>query len=188
MSGLIGIAVLTSCKKDNNDPGTPPGNEEELITTVKLRFENTADANDTVCASFKDTDGDGGNDPSQFDTIILDNSKEYLLSISLLDESSSETENLTTEVEEEAEEHQFFFGGSSITSGALSVVYGDMDGNGNPIGLQDTVTTSVTGSNMVFQVTLRHEPDKFGTNVSDGDITNAGGETDIELDFIIDIQ
>ena len=35
-----------------------------------------------------------------------------------------------------------------------------------------------------FTVTLRHEPDKSAQGVSAGDITNAGGETDIEVSLI----
>ena len=41
-------------------------------------------------------------------------------------------------------------------------------------------STNAAGSGEL-QVVLRHEPDKFGANVSAGDITNAGGETDIEV-------
>ncbi|HBK71516.1 MAG TPA: type 1 periplasmic binding fold superfamily protein, partial [Flavobacteriaceae bacterium] len=35
---------------------------------------------------------------------------------------------------------------------------------------------------------LRHEPNKSASGVSDGDITNAGGETDIEVIFNITVQ
>jgi len=37
-------------------------------------------------------------------------------------------------------------------------------------------------------VTLRHQPDKGAIGVSDGDITNAGGETDIEVLFDVIIE
>ena len=35
---------------------------------------------------------------------------------------------------------------------------------------------------------LRHEPDKSAAGVSSGDITNAGGETDIEVSFNVIIE
>jgi hypothetical protein len=37
-------------------------------------------------------------------------------------------------------------------------------------------------------VTLRHEPDKGAAGVSGGDITNAGGDTDIEVTFPVVIE
>ena len=37
-------------------------------------------------------------------------------------------------------------------------------------------------------VTLRHEPNKDAAGVSSGDIANAGGETDIEVTFNVEIQ
>jgi len=40
----------------------------------------------------------------------------------------------------------------------------------------------------VVTITLRHEPAKDATGVSDGDITNAGGETDISVNFPVEIQ
>ncbi|MGB0425105.1 MAG: type 1 periplasmic binding fold superfamily protein, partial [Flavobacteriales bacterium] len=85
---------------------------------------------------------------------------------------------------EEDEEHQFFF--SSDLTGATTS-YSDMDSNGNPVGLSSVLQTNdaETGT---LTITLRHEPNKEGTGVSDGDITNAGGETDIEVTFNVDIQ
>ncbi len=55
-----------------------------------------------------------------------------------------------------------------------------MDGNGNPVGLTFNLTTgdATTGS---VTIILRHEPMKDASGVSDGDITNAGGETDISV-------
>ena len=62
-----------------------------------------------------------------------------------------------------------------------------MDANGNPIGLLTTVTTEEPG-NGTITVILRHEPDKFALGVSNGDITNAGGETDIEVVFNVEVK
>jgi hypothetical protein len=65
--------------------------------------------------------------------------------------------------------------------------YDDMDGSGNPIGVANTYLTGDAGSG-TFTVTLRHEPNKTAAGVADGDITNAGGETDIEVEFPVTIQ
>ena len=61
------------------------------------------------------------------------------------------------------------------------------DADGNPIGLATTVTTGAASTGE-FTVILRHEPMKDAQGVKDGDITNAGGETDIEVNFPVEIQ
>ena len=52
---LLGLLTLSSC--DDDDP--EPENEEELITTVNVIFEDMSD-NATYTQTFKDLDGDGG--------------------------------------------------------------------------------------------------------------------------------
>ncbi len=62
-----------------------------------------------------------------------------------------------------------------------------MDVNGNPIGISTIVTTNGASTGTIT-VTLRHEPNKDASGVSTGDITNAGGETDIEVIFNVEVQ
>ncbi|MBK7753909.1 MAG: hypothetical protein IPI41_15275 [Flavobacteriales bacterium] len=85
---------------------------------------------------------------------------------------------------EEGVDHQFFFqpAGANIT-----FAYSDADANGNPIGLQTTMASG-TASVGSLKVTLRHEPDKTAAGVASGDITNAAGETDIEVTFPVVIE
>jgi len=130
-----------------------------------------------------DLDGDGGVEP----TITggsLEANHTYVGLVGLLNESETPAENITEEILEEDLEHQFFFQ-SSISD--LSVSYNDSDSEGNPLGLGTTISTGspATGT---LTVTLRHEPNKTASGVSDGDISNAGGETDIEVAFPIDVQ
>lgn len=183
------IFSLISCRKDDDRPNGGIPNEEELITTVKLRFENTQNVNDTVLAIFQDIDGQGGLAPSQFDTIQISAGKEYLLSINVLDESNSNNIiDITNEIKEEAADHQFFFGGSSIDLNHLTIKYGDIDENSFPVGLLDTVQANTVGTDLKLKVILKHEPNKNASGVSDGNINNAGGDTDIELDFSVNIE
>jgi hypothetical protein len=181
LAGLLGVAVIsTSCKKDE-DPVIP--NEEELITTLNytLISQNPAD---TVVLRFQDLDGEGGNDPIIIGGTLLANTV-YSGSIELLNEQENPAEDITEEVEMEAEEHQFFF---QVTNGLDAVVtYGDTDADGNPIGLASVINSNTVSSGKLT-IILRHEPDKNAAGVSDGDITNAGGETDIEVEFDVDIQ
>lgn len=63
----------------------------------------------------------------------------------------------------------------------------DNDGAGYPLGIKSQFTTKKWGD-YTLQVILRHQPDKNAEGVSDGDPTNAGGETDIEVNFSVYIR
>lgn len=175
---LVASLVLTSCDKD--DPDIP--NEEELITT--LNYTLTPDGGgDVITLSFQDLDGDGSGAPV-VSVGTMEANQTYTGQLDLLNESESPAESITEEIREEDDEHQFFFE-STVTG--LSVAYTDMDDDGNPVGLSTTLTTGDAGSGNLT-ITLRHEPVKTATNVSSGDITNAGGETDIEVTFAVEVQ
>lgn len=179
--GLLSILCITSCKKDEpEDPIIP--NEEEVITT--LNFTLTPDGGGApVVFTFQDLDGDGGNPPVVTDG-VLDVNSTYTGSLELLNELESPAEDITTEVQDEAEEHQFFF--ESSLSG-INISYDDLDVNGNPIGLNTILNTDGLASGTII-ITLRHLPNKDAVGVSSGDITNAGGETDIEVVFNVEVQ
>jgi hypothetical protein len=172
------LLLITSCSKD--DPEVP--NEEEVITT--LRYVLTPNSGGMpVSMTFQDLDGDGGNAP-----IItggtLDANTSYNGALTLLNETETPVEDITEEIEEEGVEHQFFFSSSLAT---LSVNYNDVDMNNKPIGLTTLVQTGASGAGDLT-ITLRHEPNKNAAGVISGDITNAGGETDIEVTFPISVQ
>lgn len=176
--GMLTLALLwTGCTKE--DPVVP--NQEEVITT--LTYTLTPTGGTPVVMTFKDLDGDGGNAPVITGGTLMANTT-YTGAIVLLNETETPAENITLEITEEAAEHQFFFE-STVTG--TTVAYGDLDTNGKPIGLVSTVTTGAAGTGNL-KVTLRHEPNKDATGVAGGDITNAGGETDIEVTFPIDVQ
>ncbi len=170
--------VFTACEpEDDHDHD----HEGELITTLVMSL--TAEDNSTYEFRFEDLDGEGGNEPT-ITTQDLPSGTTFSAAISVLNESEEPVEDITQEIEAEAAEHQFFFAASNNN---VSVTYNDDDGAGNPLGLSSTLTTSGTGSTSLT-VTLRHEPDKSAMGVSSGDITNAGGETDIEVTFDFNVQ
>ena len=68
-----------------------------------------------------------------------------------------------------------------------SFSHNDSDANGDPLGLEMTATTGDASAGDVT-VILRHEPDKDAEGVADGDVTNAGGETDVEVTFDADVE
>lgn len=177
---LVAAVTLISCEKD--DPDIP--NEEELITTLIYTLTPEGGGN-SVEFRFTDLDGDGGNAPVITNGTLAANTT-YSGVITLLNETETPAEVISEEVEEEAEEHQFFYQFSNQSfSGGFD--YADADGNGNPIGLLTTFATG-TPLSSTLTITLRHEPNKTATGVSDGDITNAGGETDIEVTFDVTVQ
>ncbi len=63
----------------------------------------------------------------------------------------------------------------------------DRDVNSNPLGLKSILTTGSEGSGML-KIILRLEPDKFAPGVSEGEIENASGETDLEVLLPVTVQ
>ncbi|MGB1206105.1 MAG: hypothetical protein ACPG5B_10685 [Chitinophagales bacterium] len=173
------ILLNTACDKD--DPEIP--NEEEVITTLRFTLSPTAGGADVVL-QFQDTDGDGGNEPVIQNGTLAKNTS-YIGQVEFLNETDADdVEDITEEVAEEADEHQVFYTPSSLN---LTVNYTDEDTNANPVGIATSVETG-DASNGTLTVVLRHEPNKDAANVASGDITNAGGETDIEVSFNIVIE
>lgn len=173
---LISIAFV-SCSSDDDTPA--PVNEEEVITTLTATLTTTGS---TITLTSQDLDGDGPDAPVITVSSALAANTTYTGSLDLLNETEDPAESITEEIEEEDDEHQFFF-----TSSLVSTSYLDMDADGNPVGLLFTVTTTDAGTGNLT-ITLRHEPAKSAEGVSDGDITNAGGETDIVVTFPITVE
>ena len=175
---FIALFVFGSCDKD--DPVIP--NEEEVITTLTYTLVSQ-DRGTSVVLSFKDVDGDGGNDPV-VEAGTLSANTSYVGSMVLLNELETPVGEITKEVKEEGAEHQFFFDSSMAD---VAVTYTDKDVNGKPIGIKTTLITGNAGSGKLT-VVLKHQPDKNAKGVAGGDMSNAGGETDIEVTFNINVQ
>lgn len=182
-SKFLVIAMATvlaiSCKKD---PVTPI-NESELITTVKLTLTDTAAPYTTYNFSWKDLDGEGGSNPT-IDSIKIPNGKVFYASLLLLDESSADVDTISNEIEEESADHQFFY--QSTPSDVLTnFTYSSFDDDGKPLGSEFGFKSKNTTASGTLKISLVHEPNKSASGVANGDITNAGGETDVEVNFPI---
>lgn len=178
---IVALLGMYSCSKDEpNDPVIP--NEEELITTMIWQLI-PASGTDTVTFTFTDLDGDGGDAPVIVND-TLEANQQYSSQITLLNELEMPAENITDEVHDEASDHQFFY---QTTGAEVTVAYNDNDGFGNPIGISTNVNTTNSSSGTIT-ITLRHQPDKNGSGVAQGNIQNAGGETDIEVTFNVVVQ
>ncbi len=175
--GLVLCVATWSCG-DDDDPVIE--NEEEVITTMIYTLDS---ASGVTTFSFVDLDGDGAMEPVITNAILAANTT-YTGSIEFLNQAEIPEEDITEEVAEEDVEHQVFY---TSTVAGLSVAYSDEDADGNPLGLATTLITGDAGAG-TMTITLRHEPNKSADGVSDGNIANAGGETDIEVDFDVVVQ
>ena len=178
LSLLMFVAVtFTACSDDDETPEEI--NEEETITTMTVTLVPDG-GGATIILQSQDLDGDGPNAPDVTVSGNLTSNTAYSGSVVLLNETETPAENITEEVEEESDEHQFFY----VTTGSIaSVTYDDTDADGNPVGLEFTLTTANAGS-ATMAVTLRHQPKK----PNDGTLADAGGETDITQTFNLTVE
>jgi hypothetical protein len=171
------IILLASCEKDERDLMNPPMNEEEeVITTVQLVFTDSAGMQPVKVFTFRDVDGPGGNNPIEFDTVLLSQNTTYYTTLWLLNESVLPADTISHEVEEEGDEHLVCYG---VNGWNGTIVRTDSDGT-YEIGLATKWKT--TGiSNGAVTITLKHQHE-----VKDG--TCEPGETDAEVTFVTRTQ
>ena len=177
---LASIIILAASCSDDNPIAV---NEEELITTVTVTLTSQADGTEIVLNSV-DLDGDGPDAPVVTVSGNLAANTIYTGATEVLNETEDPAEDITEEVLEEGVDHQFFY---TFSNGLASTEYTDTDENEDPIGLTFTLTTTDAGSESLT-VSLKHEPNKSGAGVVDGSITNADGETDVEVTFALTIE
>ena len=189
MHKLLFICLIAAC----DDGGTP--NDNEVITTVILNFTGPT----TASPMFNDPDGDGGAAPT-IDPVNLSPGT-YTLSVQFQNRLGSIPEEITTEVMDESSLHLILFTGTAVVgpatsnvTGPLTQAYADMDANGLPIGLANTITAAAGGGTLT--VTLRHmppeEPPVKSADTLDqaktGGIDSLGGSTDAQVNFTVTVQ
>ncbi len=192
----IAFALLTlaACGDFNGKTVNP----EEVITTVILSFSPTGGGS-KVIAEFDDPDGDGG-EPPTVQPVNLVAGTTYTLDVQFQNRLPTIPEDITVEVMDEGDLHLLLFTGSAVvgpatsnTTGPLTHAYADMDANGLPIGLTNTVMAR-TGSGELI-VTLRHmppeEPPQKASDtvalVKAGGLDAIGGSTDASVTFIVTV-
>lgn len=166
------ILVLLACKKDPQVVSEPLSSDEsELITTFILSLSDTTNSANTSTVIFRDLDGPGGNPPSSYDTIRLQNNTVYWASILLLNEAVSPSDTISEEVLAEAKDHLICFTPTGLD---LTILRTDTDGM-YELGLQSIWTIKAISSGNI-SIELKHQP-----GIKNG--TCAPGETDIQLNF-----
>ncbi|MEH6407079.1 MAG: type 1 periplasmic binding fold superfamily protein [Leeuwenhoekiella sp.] len=178
---FLGAFFFTSCEADRIPK---PINEEEVITTMTLNLIDES-TKEMVTLTSQDLDSDGPDKPVISVSGPLKANTVYKGETILLNETVFPAENIIEEVKDEGVDHQFFYEFSSGLS--ASVQYDDQDENGDPIGVSFLLETGSAGMGLLT-ATLRHKPDKSAAGVVDGNIQNAGGETDFAQVFDIVIE
>lgn len=171
---IAATVIFSGCEKDKNKVENPPViNEEELITTLKVKLVN---GTDTTSFQFKDVDGDGGMNGT-VDTLKLKAGQIYSSDLQFLNESNpASIKNITEEIKDEAVDHLICYTANSN----IGITITDKDGNNLPLGITSNwaVGNAGTGS---LTVRLRHQP-----GIKSGDC--GVGETDIEIVFPVIIK
>lgn len=181
LSGIC-LFIISICLFSCSDD-TPLVNESELITSLEFVLK-PQNGSDSIAFSFKDLDGVGGNPPVLYSPKLKANTN-YLTSLRILNESVTPIVNITDEIISEGTDHQFFY----IPAGQanLQFTYLDFDTNNYPIGTKTSMSTGSSGTGNL-KIILKHLPNKKASGVQNGDITNSGGETDIELSFEVVLE
>jgi hypothetical protein len=188
---LLGVA-LVGCS--GVEQPTNPGNDEEVITTVSLRFV-PGGGGDVVDVSHADPENDGN---PVIDPIVLTANTSYSVSVKFLNELETPAEDITEEVSDERDDHQVFFYGSSLQGpGALIThFYDDADTNGLPLGLANAIEVVGAGAGEL-KLMLRHMPRENNVAVkvaglaevllSDG-AAGLPGAADVDVTFPISVE
>ena len=176
---LVSVFSFSSCSNDGDPIAV---NEEEVITTVTTTL--TA-GSQTVTLTSRDLDGNGPNAPVITVSGDLIVNTTYAGAVTFLNEIANPVDDITVEIKEEGVEHQLFFQAPTAI-GAFT--YTDADVNGKPIGLEFTLKTATAASTGNITVVLRHEPIKNAEGVASGDITNAGGATDAQITYPVQVK
>ena len=172
---IITALISYSCEKP--EPIVP----QEEFTSLKYVLE-PQNGGDQVVLWASDPDGKGGNFPTiTVDTFLRNHI--YIGMMTFYDESDTSAVDVTPIINEFAEEYQVFYLSDGIST---NISYIDIDAKGNPIGLSTILTTGENNGNL--SIVLRLRPDKGGLGVNNGNITNAGGVTELEVNLPILIE
>ena len=148
----------------------------------------TPDSGQKVVLTFIDNDGIGGQ-PALVNTGTLAPNTTYrgeLLIGTANPLTATKLEHIvdSTSVTAQPELHQVFFEANNGLE--LATTYLDIDANGNPVGMQTTLTTgSISEGELV--ISIIHKPNKQVTAVMNGNRTRAGVSIDVEATFQVTI-
>lgn len=181
LTALIFALIIAGCKKQEKVVSPPvPGNE--LITTIKIRLQNTANPNDTIWAIWRDISNGAHPADTSKAIINLKISSSYHASVYFFDETKNPAEDITPDIRARSNFHSYWFLKTGALNSNLTVTPTDHDTNNPPlpVGLEDSFVTSSLAAAGRLEGVLRHQP-----NSKNG--TFAPGSTDSDVFFLVNI-
>ncbi len=173
------LGIFIACGDDDEVNDLP---EKRLITDVTFVL-GTSGNNPEVVMTYSDLDGVGGNEPAIIGGTLTPNMI-YFGTIELSNDANTPPEDIDEAINSNKEDNQLFY---SVSGLDLEINYADVDGDGNPIGLFTALMTGAPGLGTIT-ISIQRGLNKFGAGVSDGAIANAGGTTDLQVTFPVEIQ
>jgi hypothetical protein len=171
--------LISGCQREKVEPG----DDNELITTIKVQFKSITNPSSAVKTFYwRDVQGDGVVD--SVDPIILDKNSTYDMEIALLDETKKPAFDITKEIKEEGDVHLFVYQTNPV--GLLAFKIKDLDKNGLAVGLETEVKSQYAPGNGKFTVLLKHQPPVNGKAVKNG--SEEGGSTDVDITFPVTVK
>jgi len=194
---LLMLPVLVACSDVKEDEDDHHHDHNHGVSTA-LTLHFTDGAGTTTSFAWEDPEGDGVD--ILIDDIALTSGTAYELNVEVTNQLEDPPEDVTTEIIAHGEEHQFFFTGSAVVGPAsdsagafLEHAYNDSDADGLPLGVDNLMTATATGSGELT-VTLRHMPPESGNavktassaeDVKNGGFSAIGGDNDIQVTFVV---
>lgn len=191
-AGLLALsgASLVACGGDGHNHG----DENELITTVRLTLTQSG-GGAALTGQWSDPDGDGGANPTITPPAALTRSSTYAMTLTVLNESVSPAEDITTEIKAEAEDHLFVFDGAAVAQNLVRITYADKEsdygtnatGEDLPVGVASTVVARAAGTG-ALRIRLGHLPPVNGAAVKVANVSLEGRELDVDVTIPITVQ
>ncbi|HXD92074.1 MAG TPA: hypothetical protein VNX01_02615 [Bacteroidia bacterium] len=193
---LLSALIFISCKKTEQAVSPPlPGNE--FLTTIKWRFQNTANPHDTCWAVWRDSTVLSKPYKDTLKPIArLHANSTYALTVHIYDETQNPVNDITQEIGVQRQNyHLYFFYNSLGLCGVANqdattnpanfkVTYEDHDSNNPPlpIGLTDQVATTYTvnGASSYCTGYLRHQP-----NSKNGTFAPGSTDSQVQMQIVI---
>lgn len=194
--GLLFLVALVGCDDVENPTGLNP---EEVITTVNLTF-TPDDGGAASTFTWDDPENDGS---PVIDDIVLTPGM-YTMDVAFLNSLENPPEDITAEVNDESDEHQVFVLGSVVAAADADIAppealfahsYADMDSNGLPVGLTNTISIQDLGTGDL-RIVLRHLPEQAGVvqkvaglaAIAASGVEQLPGESDVDVTFTVTVE
>ena len=178
---LLLFTLLAFACSDVKDPHDHDhDHEHEVMTRVVLTLADTH-GHGSQDFTWEDPNGDGN---STVEDIVLRDGETYEVQITIWNDLSDPSEEVTPEIIDEADEHQIFITAPDFIEYSIL----DADSSGLDLGLEQEWVASI-GSGTIT-IGLRHMPEEDGVSVKteDMDLDNLPGAWDFNIDFPITVE